>query len=216
MAATVTAGYEVSSNSFSQSITFEAFSEDGSLTTDYKSRRAPVIDGGLAVRVWHHVAVGVAGSYVSGTSPAQITARIPHPFVINQPRIASGTADVQHREVALHIQAQYWIQGTGRVHAVIFAGPSVNRADQDFGSDVTYTQSPPYDVATYTGSTVIRERATAVGVNAGAEVGWRLARHLDAAVLARYARATADFTSAGVSKVGVGGLHVGGGIRVVF
>jgi hypothetical protein len=216
VAATLTAGYQASSNTFSQSITFEAFSEDGSLTTDYKTSHVPVIDGGVGVRLWRGLGVGVAGSYASGTSPAQIGALIPHPFVFNQPRQINGTADVLHRELAVYVQAQYWIQAADRLTVVVSAGPSVIRTDQDFVSDVTYTQTPPYDVATYSGATVIRARATAVGGNVGAEADWRLARHLGAAAVVRYSRATADFTSVGVSGVAVGGLHFGGGVRVIF
>ena len=216
VAVTLTAGYQVSSPSFSQSITFEAFSEEGSLTTDYKIDPAPVVDGGIAVRLWRGVGVGVAASYVSGTSPAEISASIPHPFAFNQPRHIEGTADVSHRELAVHLQAQYWIQATDRVDIVVSAGPSIIRTDQDFVSDVTYTQTPPYDVATYSGATVVRARETSVGANVGAEAGWRLTRHMHVAALARYSRATADFAPAGGPAFVVGGLHIGGGVRVVF
>ncbi len=213
---TVAAGYRVSSPAFSQSITFEQFSEDGSLTTDYKIGQAPVVDWGVAVRIWKGLGAGVAGSYVRNTSPAQIHALIPHPFVFNQPRAVDGTVDVFHRELALHVQALYWIQATDRLDVIVSAGPSVIQTDQDFVSDVTYTQSPPYDVAAFSGATTTRARETAVGSNVGVEAGWRVTRHLRAAALARYSHAKADFTAVGAPEIVVGGFHVGGGVRVVF
>jgi hypothetical protein len=213
---TVTAGYQVSSPSFSQSITFEQFSEDGSLTTDYKTGVSPVVDWGVAVRIWKGLGVGVAGSYLRHTSPAQIHALIPHPFVFNQPRAVDGEVDAFHREMAVHIQALYWIQASDRLDLVLSGGPSVIQTDQEFVSDVTYTQSPPYDVATFSGASTNKARETAVGGNVGVEAGWRLTRHLRASALARYSHAKADFTAVGAPEIVVGGLHVGGGVRVVF
>jgi hypothetical protein len=213
---TFTAGYQVSSPTVSQSTTFEQFSEDGSLTTDYKVGHAPVVDWGVAVRIWRGLGAGVAGSYLRNTSPAQIHALIPHPFVFNQPRAVDGEADVFHREVAIHIQAIYWIQASDRVDILLSGGPSVIQTEQDFVSDVTYTQSPPYDVAAFSGATTTRARETAVGGNVGVEAGWRLTRNLRATALARYSHAKADFTAVGTPAFAVGGFHVGGGVRVVF
>jgi hypothetical protein len=213
---TLTAGYQVSSPTVSQTTTFEQFSEDGSLTTDYKTGHAPVVDWGVAVKIWKGLGAGVAGSFLRNTSPAQIHALIPHPFVFNQPRAVDGEVDVFHREVAFHFQALYWFQASDSVDIIVSGGPSVIQTDQDFVSDVTYTQSPPYDVAAFSGASTTRARETAVGSNVGVEAGWRVTQRLRVTALARYSHAKADFTAVGAPEFAVGGFHVGGGVRVVF
>jgi hypothetical protein len=71
---------------------------------------------------------------------------------------------------------------------------------------VTYAESPPYDTATFTGATVVRDRQWAVGGNVGVEAGWRFTAHVGVAAVGRYSRSTADF-SAENAEVVLGGLR---------
>jgi len=153
---------------------------------------------------------------VSGSPTAQITGSIPHPLLVNKPREISGTKPTLHSETAVHVQAVYWMRPSDRVDLMVSAGPSIMRIQQDFVTDVTYTQSFPYDTATYQDATVTRARETAVGANVGAEVDWRVLRHVGVAAVGRYSRATATFPDTGVPGITVGGFHLGGGIRLLF
>jgi hypothetical protein len=213
---TFTPGFRVTSTSASESITFEAYSEQGSLTAKYTAERGPTFDGGVTVRVWPRVAVAVIGSYLHQTPAAEVNALVPHPFEVNQPRAISGAPEVTHNELALHIDAVYWLRHTRQLDILLSGGPSIIRTEQDFVSDVTYTQTDPYDTAAYEGATLVRDRATSVGGNVGIEAGWNVASHVGIAAVARYSRATADFTSSGAPALAVGGLHLGAGIRLLF
>src|SRR5260370_13542704 len=93
--------------SFSQSISFEAFSEQGSLPTNYKVTQPPFVDGDVTVRVWRGFGAGIAVSYLHDAFPAHVTALIPHPIIVNQPRTIRGDAVVTHRESAAHLPAVY-------------------------------------------------------------------------------------------------------------
>jgi hypothetical protein len=216
VAVTISAGYDASATTFSQATTFEAFSEEGSVSTDYRTKRGPRTDIGAVVRVWRRFGVGVAGSFLRGSTPAQVNALIPHPLVANQPRPISGAVATLHGETALHLQAVYWARPTPRVDVVFSGGPSIVKIDQDFVSDVTYDQTFPYDVAIYKNAALTRERKTAVGANVGAEVGWRVHGRLGVAAVARYSTATANFPDTGVSAFKIGGLQLGGGVRLLF
>ncbi len=216
VAVTVSAGERTTPTSFSQSITFEAFSEQGSLTTNYKITQPPFVDGDVTVRVWRGFGAGIAVSYLHDAFPAHVTALIPHPIIVNQPRTIRGDAVVTHRESAAHLQAVYWLQRRRRLDVLVSGGPSVIRADQDFVSDVSYGQTFPYNTATYEGATVTRQRKTAVGINIGAEAGWRVAGPFGVAALARYSRVINHFPAVGAESVIVGGLNVGGGVRLLF
>jgi hypothetical protein len=102
------------------------------------------------------------------------------------------------------------------VELVVSGGPSVFRVDQDFVSDVAYTQEYPYDTATFEGASLVRQRKTVIGGNIGGEVGWRITRHLGLAGAVRYSHASAEFAGTSAQPVPVGGVHVGGGVRLLF
>jgi hypothetical protein len=160
--------------------------------------------------------VGITGSFLSGSRPAQITGRIPHPLIENQLRPIDGTTPVHHGETGVHFGAIYWMRPSNKVDLTVSAGPSIMRVEQDFVTDVTYTQTFPYDTASFQDAMVARERETAVGAHVGAEVGWRLLRQVGVAVVGQYTTAHVTFTDPGVPAFTTGGFHIGGGVRLLF
>jgi len=216
VALTVSAGTRSTASDFSQLVTFEAYSEQGSLTTSYSVTQQPLVNAGVTVRIWRSFGAGLEGSYLRNSFPAQITALVPHPLLVNQPRTVSGSATVSNRQLATHLEAVYWIHRSNRLEVLASGGPSLVRTDQDFVSDVSYTQTFPYNTATFTGATTSRQRKSGTGANVGAEVGWRLAGPFGVAALARYSRVTYHFPTIGAASVPLGGLDVGGGVRLLF
>jgi hypothetical protein len=215
IAVTVGPGIQLTTTSATTTTTFEAYSEDGTLTAGYAAKYQPSLEGGVVVRLRGALGVGIAGSYLHDDGEADIHALVPHPFAFNQPRAVDGTAPALHEQVAIHLQAIYWIERSPRFDLIISGGPSFFHATQDFVSDVTYAESPPYDTATFTGATVVRDRQWAVGGNVGVEAGWRFTAHVGVAAVGRYSRSTADF-SAENAEVVLGGLRVSGALRLLF
>jgi hypothetical protein len=209
-------GYQVTANTLSQSLDFEQYSEPGSLTATYTTRRGPVAEAAVIVRVWRNFGVGVAASYFQDTGSAQVHALVPHPLTFNLAREINGPAAVSHRDIGMHLQAAYWAQLTRRIDMVVYGGPSVFRVEQDFVSDVAFSEVEPFDTAAYEGATVIRKRKSVTGANVGAEIGWRLARHVGLGAGLRFARAVADFVDTSSAPFKAGGLHLGGGLRILF
>ena len=210
------ASEQVSSTTFGQSVTFEAYAENGSITTTYTISQPLRFTVGAVGRVWHGFGVGVSGNTMSGTDAAHISGEIPHPIDVNNPRALTGTADAFHRESAVHVQAAYWFRPAPRVDVIVGAGPSFMRVEQDFVSDVSYTQSYPYDSVTFRGATLTRERQSVTGFNAGAQVGVRLVGGIGVGGLLRYSRGTASFPDTGASSVKLGGVELGGGLHLTF
>src|SRR4051794_8648170 len=156
VAVSVLGGVQATSPTFSQSIEFEQYSETGSLTTTYTHPRRPVFDIGATVRLFRNFGVGVSGSHFEDSTTAQVHALVPHPFLFNQPREVNGPADVTSIESALHLQAAYWTQLTPRLDLIVSGGPSFFRIEQDFVSDVAFSETDPYTTATFEGATVER------------------------------------------------------------
>jgi hypothetical protein len=215
VAVTVGPGIQLTSTSATTTTSFEAYSEEGTLTAGYSAKYQPSLEGGVVVRVRGALGAGIAGSYLHDDGEADVHALVPHPFAFNQPRAVDGTTPALHQQGAIHLQAIYWIEPTPRLDLIISGGPSFFRATQDFVSDVTYTESPPYDTATFTGATVVRDRKSAVGGNVGIEAGWQLTPHVGVAAVGRYSRATADFAAENAEVV-LGGLRLSGALRLLF
>jgi hypothetical protein len=216
VAITIGVSGQVTSTTFTQSISFEAYAETGTIDTTYSISQHARFTAGGVVRVWRGLGVGVSGTTMSATDPAQISGQIPHPINANSPRALSGTADTFHHQSAIHLQAVYWFQPAPRIDVLVGGGPSFMRVEQDFVSDVSYSQTFPYDTVTFQSATLTREQKSVTGFNVGGEVGFRLVGSIGVGALARYSRATASFPDTGASSVKLGGFEIGGGLHLTF
>jgi hypothetical protein len=92
-------------------------------------------------------------------------------------------------------------------------------------ADVAYTETYPYDTATFSGATLMRVNATRVGFNAAADLTWRLSRRWGVGGLIRFARARVpltmtstgtDLQPTSAGSVVAGGFQATGGLRMTF
>ena len=117
---------------------------------------------------------------------------------------------------AIHLQAVYWFHPSRRLDVMVSGGPSRLRVEQDFVSDVDYSQTFPYDSVTFESATLTRASKTATGGNAGVMVGVRVLRHVSVAGLVRYSSAHVSFPDTGIQAFKIGGLQTGGGVQIIF
>ena len=208
---------QTTTTNFSAATTFTEFIEQGRITTRERVAKAPIFDGDVSVRVWKGLAIGVAVSYYSKNSAGNVEAQIPHPFLFDRARLVSGSAAALKRtEMGGHILFAWIIPGD-RLELAISGGPSIFQVNQDLVSRVTYLHTYPYDVAQFAGVITERLKDRAIGFHAGAGVTWRLARHVGVGGTLRYSRGTLDATAGDDSlSFDVGGLHAGGGLRLMF
>lgn len=216
VAVSVGGASQVSATTFSQAVTFEQYSEQGSLTSEYTIGRGPAAAGGVTVRLWRRLGVGIAGSRFHSPGSARISATLPHPFAFNQPRQIEGVVTAPRTETGLHVVAAYWTRLGPRLDLLLTAGPSRFRVEQDFVSDVSYAETAPFDTAAFESAARIRKRSTATGGNAGAELGYRVAAHVAVTAAARLSRATVTVAGTSATPLTCGGLQLGGGLRLAF
>jgi hypothetical protein len=124
------------------------------------------------------------------TNDVSIAATIPHPFFSNTPRSIEGAATgLKRNELAAHLLAVYRISD-GRVDVALSSGPSFFSVKQGLVTDVSYSESYPYDTAAFTTASFTTVSRSAVGFNVGADVGVRLIRHVGVGALVRFSRAS--------------------------
>jgi hypothetical protein len=212
-------GVQPSSSTFSGTANPPVYMETATLTTNYTVPSGQFFDGGVIVRVSGGFGVGVAASGFIRHDPASISGTIPHPQFLNHPRPISGmSSSLEHDEIVGYIDAAY-VLTVSRLDIAMSAGPAFFTVNQDLVSNVTFTDSSPYNTVGFTGAVVTRAGGTALGFNAGIDVGIKLSKYVGIGAILRYSKASVTFplenSTAGV-HTDVGGANAGGGLRLYF
>jgi len=215
----VSGGVQQAAEDISDHFSFPKNAETETVDVKYPMKPLGFIDLAAGYRVWKNLGVGVAVSVTSGKGDADVTASVPHQFFFNQPRTVSGTDhNVTHSETGVHLQLQYLVPATGKLHFVLEGGPSWINVDHEVVTDVTVTESYPYDTAAFGGAVTKSTTGSAAGFNAGVDVTWMFAESVGIGGLVRYSRADIDLKAVEGRSLTVkaGGLQGGAGIRVLF
>ena len=215
----VNAASQPGSPALSDHFEFERNVETATADVHYPSKAGVGIDAGAGIRLWKRFGAGLSVSYLSSTGSASIDASIPHPFLFEHRRVINGTDDsITRTETGAHAQFLYFVPGRGKLRLVLSGGPSWLRLEQEFVTDVHYSESYPYDTATFTRATATSAKGSAIGFNVGADVRWMFTRQLAVGALVRLTRAQVDIDLATgrTLQVDAGGVQAGGGIRFLF
>ena len=211
--------YQATTNDFGDRFTFEQYLETGSTEVDYPVGGGPAFDVGAAVRLWRGLGAGVGFSSFTRDETAPTVSQVPHPFFFEQPREVVGDATgITRTESVVHVQAVYVIDPRGPWRVVVGAGPSFFNVEQDLVTQVRFSESFPFDTATFTTADQQRVTASATGFNVSGDVSWMFSRNFGVGALVRFSRVSVDLEAPGdrTIPVDVGGAQAGGGIRIVF
>lgn len=215
----INAGVQTGASGFSLTTTQTVYLEPGTVDTTYKPATSGLVDAGVTDQVFGPFGVGAAIAQTTDTTDASLTAAMPSPFFFNQPRTFDGTATgVKRTDVVLHMLGAYTIEAGPRVDVTLSAGPSVFFSHQDLVSSIAFSDTYPFETASFTGATLERASGHAAGYNAGADVAVRVSSRIGAGVLFRFARANVPFKLAdGTSTTArAGGFQTSGGLRIYF
>lgn len=209
--------FQVTSNDFDDSSTLRRNAENGRLDTAYNVGGGPAFDVSGSYLIWRQLAVGVGLTLFSTSTTTEINAQVPHPFFFNQPRTVTGEFEGDRSETAVHIQARYLLPVSPKMLVTIFGGPSFFSVTQDIVNDIEYSESYPFDTASFTRAIAASQSESAVGVNVGGDVAYFFTPNVGVGGTAQYSAATVKMTvPSGTTDVKAGGLQVGGGLRLRF
>lgn len=178
-------------------------------------------DLGGGVRVAGNLAIGMAYSQLSTEGEAALSAKVPHPLVYDLPRTATGTATgLTHKEQQIHVFAMWMIPATDALHIGVYGGPTFFQLKQDIvglGNPPFTEVGSPYTAVTMN-ATQSQVSASKVGFNVGGDVMFKFSKNFGAGGFARYSTAKVPVTPTGGTEVQitVGGMQVGGGLRIFF
>ena len=209
--------YQGGSSAVTDSFSFPQYAEQAHVSANYPAYNGAGVDGGGWFRIWKGFGVGVAASWFAKTGPVDIDASIPHPLYLDRDRQITGSSSGRREEIAAHVQAGWAITAGRRLVVTVGGGPSWFSVKQDVVKGVTWSQTYPYDTATFAGADTARSNESALGYNVGLDVGYYFSRNFGIGGLVRFSRARVSLGSpSGASTIDAGGVQAGAGLRLRF
>lgn len=213
------AGAQAFPGSFGQRFTLTRNVESAPVTTDVSVATNGVFDAGVRVRVHRELSIGVVGFVASSRASGTIDAQVPHPFYFDQRRDVSGEVNgLTRKETGAHLELAVPLRRSDRGEVTLFGGPSYFNVEQELVTDLTYTESYPYDTAALDDTTSTAVKKGAPGFNLGLELARRVNRNAWVALMGRYSRGTVTLRAAEGNEVELhaGGVQLGVGLRLGF
>jgi len=211
-------GAQLAAPGYTSTADFTVHAEDATLNADATIGIGPAFGARGGVRVWKNLAVGGGLEVVSTSQELAITARLPHPFQFGRSREVNGTADgLARTETLVAFEVSWLVALARRVDMFVFAGPAYINARQDMATRIQFTESYPYDTATFTGVGTASVSGGGFGGTGGIDVSYLVTKRLGIGGELRYSYASATLTpSARPATVGLGGLQAAFGARILF
>ena len=212
-------GAQGGSHDLTQSGALTIYDEAAPFTAKTNGGGGPVFDVGGGYRLFGKLYAGIAYSWTSDKSDADVSGSVPHPFYYDQFRAVSGTAPgLEHSEGAIHIQGVWRQPITTKFDLALSFGPTIFMVKQDLVSGLTLAeQGDPTTGVVLTGVQTEQVSETAVGFNVGADGTYMFNSRLGAGAFLRYTGGSADLKgTGGTVNVDVGGVQIGAGLRLRF
>jgi opacity protein-like surface antigen len=176
------------------------------------------IDLGVGYNLNKSMSIGLGAVILATDLDASLDASVPHPYVFNAPRTASGAYASDLKATILYLNFIYKIN-VSKFTVDLFAGPAYFNASADIINTVVIQDVFPNTAVTMSLATE-NVKKSSFGFNAGAGVNYFFAKSLGVFIEARYLLASAAFASSAGAvpeiTLPVGGLTVGAGLLFRF
>jgi len=207
----VNVGGQLASRTLDMSSSQTVYEEPATLTASLPIGKGVVPDFGGGYRVWGNVFVGLTVSFFNDSGDAAYTASIPDPLFFGKAKTVTGTVTgLEHSEVAVLPELIYSRPVTDKLDVVGKIGPAIISLSQDSISSFT-VPAGTQDLIINTTS----QSATGTGINVSLGANYNLTSRYAVGGYLRYAGASVKL-DASPDKQDVGGMQIGGGLRVNF
>jgi hypothetical protein len=214
--------FEPGDEEFTDDGQFPLYEEAGRLTVSGRSSTGALLDMGVAARVTGRFTLGVSAHRGASADEATVTGQAPHPLFFNRPRSFSVTVPETKRiEQALHFSAGALIQLGEKLDVHVYGGPSQFRFSQQVVGDVTISEAGSAFTSVNVTPTVVARKRNVWGGHIAADFSYPVAQigngSFRLGAFIRYAQASSEFqVVSNTVSTKVGGVQLGGGVRVRF
>lgn len=207
----VNAGVKTGAKQVETTLAFPLYDETATIETTREVADGFLWDVTGGYRVWKNLAIGASVAGRSANGDGVTVASIPHPVFYDQPRSVSGAiSGMKHRELWGSLLAVWVFPVTSELEIMAMAGPTVVRVEHELagGATVTEAATPGVVVSLDTVSKSVW------GFTAGIDGRYMITSRFGLGAFARYSGAKVNLTS--TTKLDVGGLQMGAGLRIRF
>ncbi len=215
----VDGGYQAGTERFADQVRFRLYAEESTFDAAYEVRPGPIFALRGGVRLWRGLGVAVGVARYAERGGVSVAARLPHPFFFDRPRQVDGSgAGLQREELAWYLDALWLFTVRDRLTLQLFGGPSYVELRQDLVEQIEFTESYPYDTATFTGVRRTRRKARGPGFSVGLDGGYFFTAQLGVGATLRVGRVGVDLVSPDGERIALhgGGVQASGGLRFRF
>ena len=215
----VNAGSQVTSTTFVDNVAFTEFLEEADFDATYGIASNMSFDIGGGIRTTSNLGVGISVSRFKILEAATIDGRIPHPFYFARKRTIEGRSENLFRdEISTHLDVQWFRPVSDSLEFSVFGGPTFFSVTQGLVTAISFDHAYPFDTATFSSASTGEQAKSTIGVNLGADMGYFFSDAIGIGALVRFSRGSVNLSSAdgGEILISLGGLHVGGGLRIRF
>jgi hypothetical protein len=208
----VTFGGQAPSQTLSAETNPDIYGEPASIRSTQDVGGGFFFDFAGGYKVWRNLAVGIGFARVASSGDLNVDASIPDPLVFDNLRPATTVVpDASHSQTSINLTGTWMMPVTDKVDVGFQFGPTIFMVSQDLPADFQIQEPTP----TITSTSLENVDKTTVGIHFGVDVTYLVTPRYGVGVLARYTWGSADLTGADDS-VTVGGLQIGGGLRIRF
>ncbi len=202
------------SGEISASTTFasDVFQESAAVLVNRKVKSGAIYDGLLGVMLGTRLGVAGNMSHWRVTSDGNAEATVPHPVFYDRGRTLAGSVPgLRHEETWIAVLGTWRLPINPAIDVMIMGGPAVAKVIHELpvSATVSETSAGP-DIRL----SLIAEERTLWGYHVGADVRYRLMRHIGVGGFARMTGARGNIGD--TAKLDLGGFTMGGGLRVSF
>ena len=198
-----------------------AYAEPSTIRASYEAGTG--FGPGAALQVSLYRGLGLLAGYsranrdVSGT----LDVSRPHPLYLNRPRTATaGLSGYAYTESGIDLDVAY-ARSAGSIDWALFAGATLFSVEADLLGAPTFGEQYPYEELEVASTAANAVDESATGFNVGGRLDYRFgsSRRFGLGITARYSSASVGLVAgadAAETTLDLGGLSVGGGVRIYF
>lgn len=198
-----------------------AYAETATIRSSYEAGTG--FGPGVALQVSLYQGFGILAGYSRATRDVtgSLDVSRPHPLYLNRPRTATAElSGYAYTESGIDLDVAY-ARSAGSIDWALYAGVTLFSVEADLLGAPTFSEQYPYDELTITSTAATAVDASATGFNVGGRLDYRFgaSRRFGLGISARYSSASVGLVAgadAAETTLDLGGLSVGGGVRIYF
>lgn len=207
--------YETRASSIETTTTPTINQEAANITTTATLKRGPLFDVTVGGRIKGNLGIGFGFAYYERNALGHVVGDVPHPFYFNQPRRLDASLPLDHKNFAVHMHAMWLLPISPSFQMALFGGPTYFQIKQQSINDVQLRDEYPFEEVGLSQASSALTKSSRWGVNAGVDASHFFSQYLGVGGMVRYSRSKLGIGS-DASDAEVGGLQVGGGIRIRY